>query len=592
MKLKKLVGAVCALTIAVSAFAGLTVNAATGDVITVYSENFDSLSSFAYESKTSDTEVSIKELSVVNTPISGKSLFIKGNKSTAVNYLGYNIPLMTNQDTVSPSVKLSSYDNVVVDFDVKVDQIRTDGKKATSYLELADSNKTSLLHMTVGTGSNYGENTVKLSDGTSQEVNSSYMHIKMTCDFVEKTQNVVVTDSNNIELANITAVSKIPAVNFAGFYHANTEWSYGGCYIDNLNVTTIDKGIESYTVTVNYKCGDTVIADAKQQVVVSGGSFTPEYLQKITTDDYIYTYASGGDTVTNITDDTIINIEYTSQARTKVDFVVNAVNKGETIKKLYEQNNVPVDNTVIFAYPIYLTDENGKIEYMLADTSVCREEVIVDETGNYSVEYVATAENKYFFDSDALGSYAATETRKDISNGTAGRLKANSSVQINTWTAPTDNKYSVTISARNQRAAEETASYTFYEIKADGTEVSLGETPTWSSVAAGGINQYVSKSADIQLSRGSKLAIKNTTTSNSNIFIDYVLIQPIISTNYFTATTAAGAAFSKVEITASKGSVERIGFKNFDTIISGGGTIGIAITDIPDGVTIKKVTLK
>lgn len=307
MKIKKVLSAISALAISVSAFAGMavTANAYDQSYKEVYSENFES-GNFTFDSQTSRTGVSIGnpsefKASTMNDTDNGKVLQLGGTGNSDKYYLGYKKDL-----------GLSSYNKLYFEFDVEALSVRSDGRTATTYLQFADTNNDPILKISVATGRGLGMSSVIAADGNEYKFNlTTYAHVALDMDFTSHTQNITVTDKNGSELLNQTVTMPETVENFGGFYLPDTNWAYGYCLIDNIKASA-----PVHTVTVNYIAGSEAIGDLPEgttttYTVNAGSSFTPDYPKEFTIGDYKYTFVSSEPKLpVTVNSDTTITLNY------------------------------------------------------------------------------------------------------------------------------------------------------------------------------------------------------------------------------------------------------------------------------------------
>lgn len=256
MDMKKLVSSVAAFTMTASVFASLAVNAsaAEGDVPAIYTEDFETVASYGAESVYRGTVFGI-EAEGLGTILKTKALKIGSSASGSGKGTGYKKSLTDNTEAANA---LSSYKNAVIDFDFESLQVRSD-RDANTRLGFADSDGSMLFDLTVGTGKNWGTNTLTDASGESTSVPGKALHFTMELDFLANTQKITAKDLNGTAADVVIERTGIKQKDFAGFYYPNTTWTYGYFLVDNLTVTTKEIAVETADYTVKYVCGDTVL---------------------------------------------------------------------------------------------------------------------------------------------------------------------------------------------------------------------------------------------------------------------------------------------------------------------------------------------
>ena len=102
------------------------------------------------------------------------------------------------------------------------------------------------------------------------------------------------------------------------------------CQFDNLKITTTEGNYSNKTISIKYTTEDGLDIpneNIPENTVFSyseatNTEFTPTYPSTFSTDDYIYTYVSGGDAFT-VTEDKTVTLVYKKENREKVDIVLN-----------------------------------------------------------------------------------------------------------------------------------------------------------------------------------------------------------------------------------------------------------------------------
>lgn len=553
MKLKKLVGAVCALTIAVSAFAGLGLQASAADEtedIVAFSQDFTGITpDGATEISTDPADYGFEvtygagsNADLVNTVVEDGVLRAYCNKNTN-NGARYATATATLQSAIGVG------NEVTVKF--KWDMGSATGNKSGSHsrVYLADSNSNKIMDLIfIGSLDNgtlkLNDNTIKSGNTTLRETTYTVeavldMNIKkitkLVLDKGNDTFDYTISEPIDFMSESATNMSKI------AFENSTRQTWQNISSLDDVSITYKEAKVAVESITVNFKKVDGTIV--KTIDINAAGKYVDEQFSYVANN-----YIKG-------IDNNYYYIAY-DELQTKTWSSQNPTHNISLKKDITLSKNTTIDYTVTEAA------DSDKIVYLAEGEDIFNGGIGTSQNNRYVASGNATAFN---------------QGAKTI------------------YSVPESGKYKITIvshgSANRKTAIYKTAEIAAKQTAFDATAAIVSLEPTNSAYG------YVAV-GEADLTKGDTLTIKGfgNSTKYTTENIDYIVIKQMsvvqTSTKYFTATTTPGATFNSVEITASNGSVERKGFKNFDTIISGGGTIGIAITDIPDGVTIKKVTLK
>lgn len=416
MKMKKMLSALCALAMSVSAFAGLTVSAAEGDVTV----NAD----ISFPTVTTNTDYT------ANTTISGtvgNFIIDASNASCPLSSTtGYNGWLSVGKGsgtvTIPDNQLAGNTDKVTVSFKVAY------GKLNNRYFtyNIADSNGVKIVDF----GFNAYDSTLNpLTIGNSTDLPNSNewyfafntpitaraAHYTYEFDFAKRT--VTLTTVNMHTNAKTTHTNAIPnGVNNVktltiGSGYDNTDRR---CVINDIKITTTEGPSAKFaSYTVNYKCGDTIVkteepsAMVGDSVTISKASFFENNIK--------YNYVSDNSANVTVAEDGSTVVTVIIEEAVKYDIVVKAV--GDVSKEFISENVYEGEN-YSYTFPRYIF-ENGSVyetshksdTYYGATTTNMSEDVVDELT------YTKLSDNVvYFVDLDGDTSDSANVR---ASNGSA-----------------------------------------------------------------------------------------------------------------------------------------------------------------------------
>lgn len=218
----------------------------------------------------------------------GKVLKLGSSQSGAAKYLGYTAPLATTDDG---TVMVYS-GNVSMSFKLEPMQVRTD-KTANMILQFADITKTPILTIDVGTGTNNG---ITINDKNIATAFGKYYIVEANFDCNNGTATIIVKNADGSELAKQENV-KISAEGLSYLYFANTDWRYGYCAIDDIQLDATYVGAPVYyTATFNTeRYAKMTTSDKKTYYADVNGKLVVELLKPGTTFDYTISKVGYGD---------------------------------------------------------------------------------------------------------------------------------------------------------------------------------------------------------------------------------------------------------------------------------------------------------
>ena len=223
----------------------------------------------------------------------------------------------------------------------------------------------------VETGDMYfGFNTVlwerKVSFNITVDYNAKTITTNTTC-LLSGASKPATNATHTVALENTNPI--------ASFVVASTYDNQGRrCEFDNLKMTTTLGNYEVETVPVTIKYVDTDGNDLTSilpegtvtfENVETGTTYAPSYPQTIVTDDYVYTYKSGG-TAVEVSEETTFTLVYTKSNRAKVNVVLNAVCGSELLETTTIAENYPEGKSLTYGFSKYIV-KDGKLYQAVAN---------------------------------------------------------------------------------------------------------------------------------------------------------------------------------------------------------------------------------
>lgn len=557
MKLKRMVSAIAALAVSVTTFAGMAVTANAFETITI---NYDDQPA-DYGWSGSDATYSYVA--------SGDGYAFKAKLNSRANGRGHqnnfgNLPAGT------------SY---VLDFDLNIGEYATTNSRsqtvdfAVKGVDFAYISK----NVNYGAASGYlfkldhvTRETSMTVSGTDVKVNmNENYHYKIAVDAsgytVENAQTpkvyLTLTDGSGETVCDKKLVASSGTGGLTGLYCLLGRYDTA-MTIDNITVRDITDedlpSIPSYKVTIKYQDleGNTVAQD-KETSVLQGESFTPEYETIIVKDNMEYTYASGADTITNITAPQEIIVKYSGRVLEdrNVKLTQRYGDKSQensvTVKE-YGDYNIPYSKYIIYNDTLYSISEKAASDAYFAykgtlGVSGLEKEIV------YNEEIGTTPYT--FIEAESLGT-PATGNNADIrcSNG-AGFNPGEEKVKVIDLPAGT---YTI------EAALWGTSGNTFKLV--DDSENVYFENSTTGSVA-------VKTTETINLDKDITLYLEGYNSdgnlgASSNSMIDYILIRGTATTP-IPATVLAGHVKDYNDEAATDAAT---GASLWNAIITGNGT--------------------
>lgn len=294
MKIKRILSAITALAISVSAFAGFAINANADAVVLPKTIDFSEDNSLTASSKGSHTTFSAGAASTAGATAmtddaNGRVLKLGSSGSGSTRYLGYTADLGEITDGA-----------VTLSYDLEPHQVASSGN-SNVIVQFADSNLTPVFYVTSGTRSSSFLNI----NNSNQETTAFKTIYKITADmnFYNQTVNVKITSADGA--TEITSYSgSMEATDLRYLYYPNTNWKYGYVFLDNITIAQTAGSATTFTVT---DTSGAALADAT--VKVGAKSFTTDangqVVLTLPDGDYSYEVEKMGTTATDSSTGTV-----------------------------------------------------------------------------------------------------------------------------------------------------------------------------------------------------------------------------------------------------------------------------------------------
>lgn len=332
------------------------VNAATGDVKTNVDIDFSNAIS---ENKVNGTvgSLNITQDSKIPTEISNGTLLLGNGIHNVI---------------IPESERANDKDIVTTSFDLAFGKLK--GKDSYFYFEDADGNKIGYFELDAYWSTLNNDFGIEVGDVFLPKKGADWNKratFTITYDYAKKsiTTEVLNHDGNKTATHTVAMSSTKPIVKFCigSNYNSNPERR---CIFDNLKITTTEGNYSNKTISIKYTTEDGL--DIPNENIpentvftyseAANTEFTPTYPSTFSTDDYIYTYVSGGDAFT-VTEDKTVTLVYKKENREKVNIVLNCIDEnGETLEQQTVATNYPIDKSFIYGINKYIIKDGNLYE--------------------------------------------------------------------------------------------------------------------------------------------------------------------------------------------------------------------------------------
>lgn len=211
-----------------------------------------------------------------------------------------------------------------------------------------------------------------------------------------------------------------------------------------------------------------------------------------------------------------LTVESSDEAIKPISYAVNLVDENNKVLKSIFSNEELIPGTKVdYAYPKYLTDENGKVTYV-CDANTFSGSVSPIKAGTTDVKYSAYKGTAYFIEAEN----AINQTKVESANCSSGAaMRGFDKKNVDLFTVPETAVYrlSYAICSNNLNASRQ-----FF--------VSAGDEEIVNKVVQWSVNDVIKKGtmteAAMTFNEGTVIKAKG---SDTNIILDYILLEKVTS---------------------------------------------------------------
>lgn len=211
-----------------------------------------------------------------------------------------------------------------------------------------------------------------------------------------------------------------------------------------------------------------------------------------------------------------LTVETAEEELKIISYDVNLVDENnKVLKKVFSNDKLVAETKVDYAYPKYLTDENGKVTYV-CDANTFSGSVSPVETGTTEIKYSAYKGTAYFIEAEDV---IKSNARMESANYSSGAAMRNFYTDVNLFTVPETGVYrlSYAVCSNNMGKIRQ------FFVYADDDEI-VNKGVLWS------VNDVIKKGtmteAAMTFNEGTVIKAKG---SDSNIILDYFLLEKVTS---------------------------------------------------------------
>lgn len=198
-----------------------------------------------------------------------------------------------------------------------------------------------------------------------------------------------------------------------------------------------------------------------------------------------------------------------------ISYDVNLVDENnKVLKNVYSNDKLIAETKVDYAYPKYLTDENGKVTYV-CDANTFSGSVSPVETGTTEIKYSAYKGTAYFIEAEDV---IKSNARMESANYSSGAAMRNFYTDVNLFTVPETGVYRLSYAVCNYNVRKDCQ----FVVSVDDKEIATKDVD-WS------VNKIASTTITEDAMVFDKNAVIKAKGSNGNLILDYILLEKVTS---------------------------------------------------------------
>ena len=210
-----------------------------------------------------------------------------------------------------------------------------------------------------------------------------------------------------------------------------------------------------------------------------------------------------------------LTVETAEEKLKIISYDVNLVDENnKVLKKVFSNDKLVAETKVDYAYPKYLTDENGKVTYV-CDANTFSGSVSPVESGTTEIKYSAYKGTAYFIEAEDV---IKSNARMESANYSSGAAMRNFYTDVNLFTVPETGVYRLSYAVCNYNVRKDCQ----FIVSVDDKEIATKDVD-WS------VNKIASATITEDAMVFDKDAVIKAKGSNGYLILDYILLEKVTS---------------------------------------------------------------
>lgn len=210
-----------------------------------------------------------------------------------------------------------------------------------------------------------------------------------------------------------------------------------------------------------------------------------------------------------------LTVETAEEELKIISYDVNLVDENnKVLKKVFSNDKLIAETKVDYAYPKYLTDENGKVTYV-CDANTFSDSVSPVESGTTEIKYSAYKGTAYFVEAEN----AINKSKMESANYSSGAAMRGFNTNMDLFTVPEAGVYRLSYAVCSNNVGKNRQFFVYAdddEIVNKGVQWSVNKVTTDGTITE----------AAMTFNEGTVIKAKG---SDTNIILDYILLEKVTS---------------------------------------------------------------
>lgn len=264
-----------------------------------------------------------------------------------------------------------------------------------------------------------------------------------------------------------------------------------------------------------------------------------------------------------------LTVETAEEELKIISYDVNLVDENnKVLKNVFSNDKLIAETKVDYAYPKYLTDENGKVTYV-CDANTFSGSVSPVESGTTEIKYSAYKGTAYFIEAENV----IKKTKEESANYSSGAAMRGFNTNMDLFTVPETGVYRLSYAVCSNNVREPRQFF-----------VSAGDEEIVSKVVNWSVNKVIADGTITEdamtFNEGTVIKAKG---SDTNIILDYILLEKVTSEDVAVSAVKFATYVPVINVVAPAN------VKVYTAKVNDAKS-AVVLTEVPEGSVIAKGT--